>query len=296
MTAQGIVVEDNYSHIGATSPVRAFFSSFLRQRNALIAAIFIALLVVVVILAPVVAPYNFSQADYNSVLQGPSARHLFGTDSFGRDIFSRVLYGGRISLAVGVSSVAVAAVIGSILGLLAAFYGGWLDSIIMRFSDVLFAFPGIILAIGIIAILGPGLFNVVVAVAIFGIPNFARIVRGSALEIQQSEYIEVEHSLGASNARIIFSHIFPGTFASIIVNFTMRLGNSILTAASLSFLGLGAQPPSPEWGAMLSDGRDYIATAPYVAFFPGLAIFLTILAFNVFGDGLRDALDPKVED
>lgn len=276
--------------------LRTFWKKFKKQRLALASAVFLVLLVIVAILGPLIAPYGVEEPDYNNVLQGPSAQHLAGTDAFGRDIFSRILVGTRISLSVGILSVLLGAVIGTFLGLISAYYGRWIDSIVGRINDVLFAFPGILLAIGIIAILGPGLGNVVVAVAIFNIPSFARIVRGSALAIKSTVYVEASKSMGATDQRIIWKHIFPGTVSTIIVNFTMRIGSAILTAASLSFLGLGAQPPSPEWGAMLSNGRDYLATAPHITFFPGLAIFLTVLAFNLLGDGLRDALDPKIKD
>lgn len=274
----------------------AFWKKFKKQRLALISAGFLLLLVIVAIIGPYIAPYGVEEPDYTNVLKGPSLDHLAGTDEFGRDIFSRILVGAKISLSVGTFSVLIGAAIGTFLGLIGAYYGGWVDSIIGRINDVLFAFPGILLAIGIIAILGPGLGNVVVAVSIFSIPSFARIVRSSALSIKSSVYVEAANSMGAKDRRIIWKHIFPGTLTTIIVNFTMRIGSAILTAASLSFLGLGAQPPTPEWGAMLSSGRDYLATAPHITFFPGLAIFLTVLAFNLLGDGLRDTLDPKIKD
>lgn len=274
----------------------AFWKKFKKQKLALSAAIFLFFLVIVAILSPVVAPYGVEEPDYSHVLQGPSLQHLAGTDAFGRDIFSRILVGSRISLSVGIISVLLGAAVGTFLGLISAYYGKWIDSIVGRINDVLFAFPGILLAIGIIAILGPGLGNVVVAIAIFSVPSFARIVRSSALSVKSSVYVEASKSIGARDRRIIWKHIFPGTISTIIVNFTMRIGSAILTAASLSFLGLGAQPPSPEWGAMLSNGRDYLTTAPHITFFPGLAIFLTVLAFNLLGDGLRDALDPKIRD
>ncbi|MBM7716147.1 glutathione transport system permease protein [Bacillus thermophilus] len=278
------------------TPFMAFWRKFKKQRLAMIAGGFIVLLFVIALIGPVIAPYSSTEPDYENILSSPSFKHLAGTDAFGRDIFSRIIEGTRISLFVGLSSVFVGAVIGTVLGLVSGFYGGWIDSIIMRFCDVLFAFPGILLAIGIIAILGPGLENVIIAVAIFGIPTFARIVRSSTLSIKETVYVESARSIGAPARRIIWKHIFPGTVSSIIVYFTMRIGTSILTAASLSFLGLGAQPPSPEWGAMLSSGRDFLNTAPHVTFFPGFAIFITVLAFNLLGDGLRDALDPKMKD
>ena len=201
----------------------------------------------------------------------------------------------RISLAAGFLSVAVGAFIGTILGLIAGYNEGWWDRIIMRIADVLFAFPGILLAIGIVAILGGGMANVVVAVAVFSIPTFARLVRGNTLALKHLTFIEAARSLGASDRTIIFRHIFPGTIAAVVVYFSLRIGTSIITAASLSFLGMGAQPPTPEWGAMLDAARADMLTAPHEAIFPALAIFVTVLAFNLLGDGLRDALDPKIE-
>lgn len=278
------------------TPLSEFWRKFKKQRLALAAGIFLCVLIVLAILGPAIAPYDIAEPDYDHVLEGPSMKHWAGTDAFGRDIFSRIIEGTKISLSVGFLSVFLGAAGGTILGLISGYYGKWLDSIIMRFCDILFAFPGILLAIGIIAILGPGLENVVIAVAIFSVPIFARIVRSSTLSVKSTLYVEATRSIGAKHSRIIWKHIFPGTISSIIVYFTMRIGTAILTAASLSFLGLGAQPPSPEWGAMLSGGRDYLSNAPHVTFFPGFAIFLTVLAFNLLGDGLRDALDPKIKD
>ena len=277
------------------SPFKEFLRKFKKQKTSLVAAGFVLLLVILALIGPYIVPYDVTAEDYSNILKGPSWQHLFGTDTFGRDIFSRVIAGARISLFVGLSSVTVGAVFGSVLGLVSGYYGGILDSIIMRISDTLFAFPGIILAIGIIAILGPGLANVIIAVAIFSMPMFARIVRSNTLALKNSVYIEAAENIGSSDARILFKHLLPGSFSNIIVYYTMTIGNSILTASSLSFLGMGAQPPSPEWGAMLSGGRDYIGLSWHMTFFPGLAIFLTVLAFNMLGDGLRDALDPKLE-
>jgi len=271
-----------------------FWKKFRKQKMAMLAGSLLILLFVVALLGPAITPYPMDAPDYDHLLALPSLSHWAGTDEFGRDVFSRILAGTRISLAVGISSVLFSAILGTILGLLSGFYGKWVDTVIMRISDVLLAFPGILLAIGIIAILGPGLKNVVIAVATFGVPIFARIVRGSTLVLKNSVYVEAASSMGARNRRMIWKHIFPGAFSTIIVYFTMRIGTAIITASSLSFLGLGAQPPTPEWGAMLSSGRNYLNTAPHVALFPGLAIFFTVMAFNLFGDGLRDALDPKI--
>ncbi|CAM3571928.1 ABC transporter permease subunit [Cytobacillus oceanisediminis] len=278
------------------TPFSEFWRKFKKQRLALAAGVFVILLIVLALFGPAVAPYSSEEFDYEHVLEGPSLTHWAGTDAYGRDIFSRIIEGTRISLFVGLLSVLLGAAGGTVLGLISGYYGKWLDSIIMRICDVLFAFPGILLAIGIIAILGPGLGNVVIAIAIFSVPIFARIVRSNTLALKSTVYVEATRSMGAKDRRMIWKHIFPGTASSIIVYFTMRIGSAILTAASLSFLGLGAQPPTPEWGAMLSSGRDYLNTAPHVTFFPGIAIFLTVLAFNLLGDGLRDALDPKIKD
>ncbi|MEG7336789.1 ABC transporter permease subunit [Bacillus sp. 0102A] len=273
-----------------------FWVSFKKQKVSLISAVFLLLLFIVALFGQYFVPYDPAKVDYGQLFLKPSAAHLAGTDAYGRDIFSRILVGARISLSVGLSSVFLGALAGSALGIISGYFGKWIDSLIMRFCDILLAFPGMLLAIGIIAILGTGLMNVVFAVAIFSVPVFARIVRSSVLEMKSSLYVEAAKSTGAKDTRIILKHVLPGTFSTIIVYFTMRIGSAILIAAGLSFLGLGADPSTPEWGAMLSDGHNYLNTAPHVTIFPGLAIFLTVLAFNLLGDGLRDALDPKIKD
>ena len=278
------------------TPWSEFWRKFRRQKVALVAGAFVLLLVVVAIAAPWIVPYDAeTYFDYDALNAAPSLAHLFGVDSLGRDIFSRILMGARISLAAGFLSVAVGSVVGTALGLVAGYHEGWWDRIIMRICDVLFAFPGILLAIGIVAILGGGMANVIVAVAIFSIPTFARLVRGNTLALKHLTYVEAARSLGASDRTIILRHIFPGTISAVVVYFSLRIGTSIITAASLSFLGMGAQPPTPEWGAMLDAARSDMLLAPHEAIFPALAIFLTVLAFNLLGDGLRDALDPKIE-
>lgn len=277
------------------TPGAEFWRRFRQQPIALLAGVFIVLLVIVAVLAPYLAPYDAENYfDYDALNAAPSAHHWFGVDSLGRDVFSRLLVGSRLSLAAGILSVTIGAVIGTVAGLLAGYYEGWWDRITMRVADVLFAFPGILLAIAVVAILGNGMVNVICAVAVFSVPAFARLVRGNTLTLKHLTYVEAARSIGASDAQIIFRHILPGTVSSIVVYFTMRIGTSIITAASLSFLGLGAQPPTPEWGAMLNDARADMMTAPHTALFPSLAIFLTVLAFNLLGDGLRDALDPKL--
>jgi glutathione transport system permease protein len=276
------------------SPLSEFWRRFRRKRIALASGVVILLLAAAAVGAPWIAPYGPAVPDYNNVLAGPSLAHLCGTDTFGRDIFSRILWGGRISLSVGFISVALGGLVGVAMGLVSGYFGGWIDSLSMRFCDVLLAFPGILLAIGVVAVLGPGIDNVIYAVAVFSLPVFARLVRGSTLALKQSLYVQAARSIGVSRFKLMVQHILPGALPAVIVYFSLRIGSSILVAASLSFIGLGAQPPSPEWGAMLADGRSYLGVADQMTLFPGIAIFITVLAFNLLGDGLRDALDQKL--
>ncbi|MDI9471461.1 MAG: ABC transporter permease subunit [Bacillota bacterium] len=278
------------------TPFSVFWKKFKKQKTGVVAAVFFVILVFVAIFCYQLAPYGINEYDYSSVMQPPSAKHWFGTDEFGRDLFSRVLCGTRISLSVGFLSVTIAAIVGSFIGLFSGYIGGWFDTIIMSLSDVLYAFPGLILAIAIVAILGPGLTNVVIAIIVFRIPIFARIVRGNTLNLKNSVYIQAARSLGASPARILFVHILPGALPSVIVQYSISISGSIMTSASLSFLGMGAKAPTPEWGLLLSNARIYIFTSLHYAMFPGLAIFLTVLCFNLLGDALRSALDPKLSE
>lgn len=276
------------------TPFREFLTKFRKQKTAIVALGFILFLVVVSIVGEYVVPYGINEYDYSSIMQSPTMDHIFGTDEFGRDLFSRIVCGTGISLSVGLLSVTFAAVVGTILGLLAGYYGGFIDSCIMRFCDALFAFPGIILAIAIVAILGSGMTNVIIAVAVFNTPKFARLVRSKTMATKNSVFVQAARNLGAGDARILFIHILPSALPDIIVQYSMSIGSSILTASSLSFLGMGAQPPTPEWGLLLSNGRTYMMTSWHITLFPGLAIFFTVLSFNLLGDGLRDALDPKL--
>jgi glutathione transport system permease protein len=276
------------------SPLSEFWRRFRRKRVALVAGAVILLILLAAVAAPLLAPYDPDAPDYDNILAPPSVLHAFGTDAYGRDILSRVIWGGRISLMVGIISVAVGGVVGISLGLISGFFGGWLDNLIMRLCDVLFAFPGLLLAIGVVAVLGPGISNVIWATAVFSVPAFARLVRGDTLALKQTVYVQAARSIGVTPPMLMLRHILPGALPGVIVNGSLRLGSNILTAASLSFLGLGAQPPSPEWGAMLADGRSYIGVADWLTWFPGLAIFVTVLAFNLLGDGLRDALSQKL--
>jgi glutathione transport system permease protein len=291
-TVEAVVIENT----AVRTPWTEFWRKFKKQHVAVAAGIFVLLLVVVAIFAPWIVPYDAENFfDYDRLNALPSLQHWFGVDPLGRDIFSRIVMGARVSLTAGFVSVAFGAVVGTVLGLVAGYYEGWPERIIMRVCDVLFAFPGILLAIGIVAILGGGMTNVIIAVSIFSIPTFARLVRGNTLALKHLTFIEAARSVGAPDRTIIARHIFPGTIAAVVVYFSLRIGTSIITAASLSFIGMGAQPPTPEWGAMLNEARADMMTSPHVALFPSLAIFLTVLAFNLLGDGLRDALDPKID-
>ena len=273
-----------------------FIRSFKKQKTAVAAAIVLIILALIAIFCYQIAPYGINEYDYSSVLQGPSSEHWFGTDEFGRDIFSRVICGTRISLSIGFFTVTIAAAIGSIVRLLAGYYGGLIESVSMRIADFLYAFPGLILAIAIVAVLGPGLTNVVIAVIIFCIPTYARLVRGATLELKNSVYVRAAKCIGASDMRILFKHILPGAIPSVIVQYSLSISGSIMTTASLSFLGMGAMSPTPEWGLMLSNSRTYFYTSWHYAFFPGIAIMITVLCFNLLGDGLRTALDPKLNN
>lgn len=273
----------------------SFFSVFLENKAAVVGGLIILFYIFIAIFAPVLAPYHPHEINLSNKLMPPSVEHWMGTDDKGRDILSRILYGSRLSMGVGFAAVIFGAVFGITLGLIAGYYGKWLDSVIMRCMDVLLAFPGILLALAIVSALGPSLVNVTIAVGAFSVPLFARIVRGSTLEVKQLEYIDAIRSLGAKDGTIIFKHILPNILSPIIVQGTLRVATAILSAAGLSFLGLGAQPPSSEWGTMLSSGRDFLFTAPYIAIFPGLAIAFLVLGFNIFGDGLRDAFDPRMK-
>ena len=277
------------------SKAKAFIKKFMKRKTAVLGLIVIVVLVIIAIIGPYITPYDYTAYDYMNTLAGPSPEHLFGTDQYGRDILSRMLVGTRLTLGVSLSAVVIGAALGTVLGLLAGYYGGVIEMLVMRGSDVLFSFPDILLAIAIVAILGPGIINVLIAVMVFTIPSFARIMRSATLAVKGSLYVEVAQSLGCKDSRLLFVHIFPGTIQSLIVNFTMSIGSAIMAAASLSFLGFGANVSEPEWGAMLSQGRNYIGIASHMVYFPGLIIFITVLAFNLFGDGLRDTLDPKIK-
>lgn len=267
-----------------------------RHPSMLIGGCILILLIAIAILAPIIAPFDPTAPNTAVRLKPPSRTHLFGTDELGRDIFSAVIWGARISLRVGLISMGIGATIGTTLGLISGFYGRWVDTTLMRVIDVMLAFPGILLAITFVAILGPGLNNVMIAVGIANIPRFTRVVRSSVLTVKTLTYIEAAEAVGIPNARIMLRHILPNVLSPIIVLVTLGIASAILSAAGLSFLGLGAQPPTPEWGAMLSKARGFLRVAWWWATFPGLAIMITVLAMNLLGDGLRDALDPRMRN
>jgi peptide/nickel transport system permease protein len=258
--------------------------------------IIIGVFVAVAVLAPVLAPYEPLRGRLANRLQAPSSSHWFGTDELGRDVLSRVLFGARISLEIQIAAVGLALVLGTALGVVAGYVGHWSDTLIMRGVDIMMAFPGIFLALAIIAALGTGLANVIIASAIFLVPQFARVVRGSVLTLKEKEFVEAARALGEGDLTIVMRYLLPNSLAPIIVQTTLRMATVLLTASGLSFLGLGVQPPSPEWGAMLSNARAYMITAPHVATVPGLCIMLVVLGFNLLGDGLRDALDPRLRE
>jgi peptide/nickel transport system permease protein len=266
----------------------------MRDKAAIGGLIVVLILAVIAVLAPSIVPFPPNDQSFRIKLEPPSSEHWMGTDEFGRDIFSRVLIGTRVALGVGITPVLIALVVGVTLGLVAGYYGRGIDQIVMRVIDILLAFPWLLLAIGIVAILGPGINNVVIAVAIVNIPAFARIVRGSVLSIKEKEYVEAARAMGQPDSRIIVRHVLANAWAPIIVLATLSIGQAIIYAAGLSFIGLGTQPPDADWGVMLTSGREYLRDAPWLGFFPGFAILITVLAFNLFGDGLRDALDPRL--
>lgn len=280
----------------SVSPWREAFWQLRKNKLAIFGALIIIFFVLVAIIAPFFTPYEYDQLNAGERLSAPSADNWFGTDDLGRDIYTRIVYGARISLMVGFFAVTGALVMGSLLGIIAGFFGKWVDMIISRIFDILLAFPSILLAIAIVAILGPSLQNALLAIAIINIPIFGRLVRSKVLSIRQEEYILAAKAQGMKNGRILFHHILPNSTAPIIVQATLSFGTAILEAAALGFLGLGAQAPMPEWGKMLSDSRQYIQSAPWTVLFPGLSIMLVVLGFNMLGDGLRDALDPKMKN
>ena len=274
--------------------LRDSWSRLLSGWNGRVGLVLILMIIAIGLLTPVVNPYN-ARTDSNlaEARRAPSIEHPFGTDRLGRDVFQRIMHGTRISLLIGFVVVFVSGAIGTTLGLLAGYFGGWVDTVIMRLMDILLAFPAILLAIAIVAVRGAGLTNTILAVAVVGVPGYARVVRSMVLSLRERDYVDAARMVGVSNAGIMFNHILPNSLTPIIVQMTLGVGGAIVFAAALGFLGLGVQPPTPEWGAMIADGLPLLNQSPNLVFFPGMAIMVTVLAFNLFGDGLRDALDPQ---
>ncbi len=277
-------------------------SEFLRvlkqlsyNKMAMLGLVIFVTELILVLLAPLIAPYNYTAMDTAAIREAPSLTHWFGTDDLGRDILSRILYGGRFSLTMGIFSIMISATYGAVIGSIAGYFGGRVDNVIMRLLDIIQSLPGMLLTIVISTVLGAGYLNTILALSVNGIPGQARMLRAQMMKNRGAEYVEAAQSINCSKARIIASHLFPNSFSPLIVQMTMGVANMILMASSLSFIGLGVQPPQPEWGAMLSGARQFIRSSPHMVIFPGLAIAITILALNLMGDGLRDALDPKLK-
>ncbi len=274
---------------------REGWRSFKKSKISLVGAGIVIFFIVLAVFASSIAPQGINEQDLSKRLLAPSSAHWFGTDDFGRDIFSRIIHGARISLRIGFFAVILSVIVGSLLGILAGYYGKWVDTIISRIFDIMLAFPSILLAIAVVAVLVLSLQNALIAIAIINVPNFGRLIRSKVLSVKEEEYIVAAKAIGMRDSRILFSHILPNSMTPIIVQGTLAIATAIIEAAALGFLGLGAQAPAPEWGKMLADARIYLLKAPWTMIFPGLAIMLTVLGFNLMGDGLRDALDPKMK-
>lgn len=282
--------------LSSPSPMREFWAHFVENRLALVGLGIVVTLVLVAIFAPFIAPHDPTHQSLPDKRAKPGEKFLLGADEFGRDILSRIIYGTRAALLVGVLSVAIALCFGMLLGATSGFFGGLLDNLIMRALDILLAFPYLLLAIAVVSAIGPGILNTTIAVGIWATPGFARIIRASVITIKQADFVRAARALGASDVRILVSHVIPNFISPVIVYSTLYMANAILVEAALSFLGLGVQPPTPSWGLMVSSGRDFLLSAPHVATFPGIAIMITVLGFNLLGDGLRDSLDPRLRN
>ena len=289
-------VQDEQVVTKKRSQLKEVWRRFCRNKQAMIGLAMLLLLIFAAVFANVIAPYDPVEQNLLIRLQGPSAAHWFGTDELGRDIFSRILYGARISLTVGLIAVSISCVAGCALGAIAGYYGGILDTVIMRISDIMMAIPSILLNISIVAALGTGLQNVMIAIGISSVPAYCRIMRASLLSLKNQEFVDASRVAGSTDFYIIMHHIIPNSLAPLIVQATLKIGGAILSCASMSFIGLGIVPPTPELGAMLSTGRDFLRDAPHLTAFPGLAIMFAVFSMNLIGDGLRDALDPKLKN
>ena len=291
-----MLLQDEDNEVVVGNQLRRMWYSFCKRKVAVLGLVIVLIYIIVAIFAPLLAPYDPVKQDLANMLQTPGPKHLLGTDEMGRDILSRIIYGARISMKVGFYAVGVAFVIGIPLGIFAGYFGGKVDLLIMRAMDVLLACPGILLSIVFVSVLGPNLDNAILSVGIYTVPNFARMARGETLALRNSEFIEAARAMGSGDIRIVFSHILINIVSPMIVMGTLSFGTAIITTSGMGFLGIGAQPPTPEWGAMLSSGRQYLLVAPHVTTYTGLAILFLVLGLNLLGDGLRDVLDPKMKD
>lgn len=280
----------------AAGPWKEAWRSFRKSKSAVVGAGIVIFFVLIAVIGPMLAPQGINEQNLAIRLLPPSGDYWFGTDDLGRDVFSRILHGARLSLTVGISAVVLSAFFGSLLGIIAGYYGRWIDTLISRIFDIMLAFPSILLAIAVVSILGPSLRNALIAIAIINVPNFGRLIRSRVLAIKEEEYIHAAKAIGMKNTRILWRHILPNSMTPIIVQGTLAIATAIIEAAALGFLGLGAEAPYPEWGKMLADARMFLMNAPWAMVFPGVAIMLTVIGFNLMGDGLRDALDPKMKN
>jgi peptide/nickel transport system permease protein len=276
-------------------PWKEAWRTFKKNKSAMVGLGIVIFFIILAIVGPYIAPQGTDDQNLSIRLQAPSSEFWFGTDDLGRDVLSRILHGAQLSLTVGLTAVLMSAVVGSFLGIIAGYYGRWVDTIISRIFDIMLAFPSILLAIAIVSILGPSLRNALIAIAIINIPNFGRLIRSRVLTIKEEEYIHAAKAIGMKNSRILWRHILPNSMTPILVQGTLAIATAIIEAAALGFLGLGAEQSVPEWGKMLADSRMFLLNAPWAMIFPGLAIMLTVIGFNLLGDGLRDALDPKMK-
>ena len=292
------VLSGEYSNddIKYSSYYKDSFKRLKKNKMAMLCAIIILLLVIIAVFAPVLAPYDPDVQDYANILKAPSKAHLLGTDEYGRDILSRIIYGTRVSLSVGLLAQALATLIGVTLGALAAYYGGWVDTVISRITEIFAAFPDLIFAMGIMFVIGPGIKNIFIALGLLTWVRTARMIRGQILQLKEKEYVEAAKASGATAFHTITKHLIPNCISTVIVLVTLGIPNAIMYEASLSFLGLGIQPPTASWGSMISSAQPFISYLPTYSIFPGIAIMITVIAFNIFGDGLRDALEPKMKN
>jgi peptide/nickel transport system permease protein len=293
--AEAVMNQTQPGRVRGVSPIRLAAKRFRKNKGAMVGLAIVILFILSAVFAPYLAPYDPLEGSLEQALQGHSRAHWLGTDEQGRDVLSRIIFGGRYSLAIGVVAVSIAIVLGVLLGVLSGYVGGRVDNLIMRATDILMAFPGMLLAMAIVSALGPSLVNLMISIGVYSVPTFARVVRGSVLSIKEMEYVEAARAVGLNHVYIVLAHVLPNCVGPFLVLASLQVATAILVGAGLSFLGLGPQPPTPEWGAMLSTGQQYLRVAPWVATYPGFAIMFVVLGFNILGDGVRDALDPRLK-